>query len=80
MLIVKQDEALPDVLGACRGDFGLEGHAVEGTVIDAEGELIFRIKVAQRNLPFDFAAFDIADLDINRKQTRICELFPIVNE
>ena len=69
--IVELDEATYDVLGAFRGDFGLEGHAVEGKVVDGEGEFICRDMIAQRNLPFHFA-----DLDLKREHTGIRELFP----
>ena len=72
--IVELDEAAVDILGAFRGDFGLEGHAVEGQVVDVEGEFVRRDIVAQRDLPFDFA-----DLDLQREQGVICELFPTGN-
>ena len=49
--VVELYEAFNEVLGALRDDFGLEGHALEGKVIDCEGKFIRRDIVAQRNLP-----------------------------
>ena len=72
--IVELDKAALYVLGAFRGDFGLEGHAIEGQVVDVEGEFVRRDIVAQSDFPFDFA-----DLDLNRKQGVIRELFPTGN-
>ena len=72
--VVELDEATLNVLRACRGDFSLEGHAVEGEVIDGEGEFVRWDIIAQRNLPLYFA-----DLDLDREQALICELFPTEN-
>ena len=73
--IVELDEAAVDILGAFRGDFGLEGHVVEGQAVDVEGEFVRRDIVAQCDLPFHFA-----DLDLQREQALIRELFPTENE
>ena len=75
LLTVELDDAALDVLWAHRGDFSLEGHSVEGNVIDGEVEFIRRDIVAQRHLPFHFA-----DLDLEREQRGIRQLFPIENE
>ena len=74
-LSVEFDEAALNVLRAFRGDFSLEGHAVEGNVINSEGKFIRRDIVAQRHFPFHFA-----DLDLKREQTGIRKLFSIENE
>ena len=73
--IVELDEAALYVLGAFRGDFGLEGHAVEGQVVDGEGKFVCRDIIAQRNLPLY-----LTDLDLQREHADICELLPIENE
>ena len=73
--IVELDEAAFDILGAFRGDFSLEEHAVEGQVIDGEGEFVRWDIIAQRNLPLY-----LTDLDLDREHAGICELFPTENE
>ena len=73
--IVELDETALNVLRAFRGDFGLEGHAEEGKVVDGEEEFIRRDLIAKRNLPFHFI-----DLDLKREKARIRELFSIENK
>ena len=62
------DKTALDILRAFWGDLGLEWHAVEGKVVDSEGELIRKDLVAQRQLPHHFGG-----LDPYREQSRVCE-------
>lgn len=70
LFIVELDEAALDVLGAFKGDFSLEGHAVEGKVINGEVEFIRKDIIAQRDLPLYFV-----NLDFEREHAGVLELF-----
>ena len=70
--LVELDDAVFDVLGAFDSDFGLEGHLLEGFVVDKEDEFVLLHVVVQRQLPFEFVI-----LQCDRKCACLCEFFPM---
>ena len=73
---VEHDSSCYDVLGALRGvDLGLDGHLVEGFIVDVQQEVVILHIVTKRNLPIKAIV-----LNMQREQARLGQFLAKDNE